>query len=386
MRIAQVNANSLLGHIDSFKAYFKSHFLNIISICETWLHPLVKDELIELSDYFIIRNDRVGRLGGGVACYIHKSLKVKWLASSPAVYSNSPEFLILEVSSLTTESLLFASVYRRPKGLLFEDFVATYTSLSHAYKNIIIVGDINCGLQSDHFESGYFRDLVFSLSLHSVESGTTYHTATCDSWLDVIVTDSEHKIVSFSKTATPFIADHDLLQLEYAFDACRYRSRCITRRSFKKFNDAAFLDWFRTRLPELGFLSYSDGVCGDGVDTLLETLAASYRSALDIHAPLGTFCASRPAAPWFTRVLEARVRERSRLFKQASRAGSLLGYAIYREFRDSLTRDMRDARSGYWLSRLNDIRDPNLLWKELCNLGLVKPGLPSPLQFFRAEE
>ena len=224
------------------------------------------------------------------------------------------------------------------------------------------------------------------MSLDLVESGTTYHTATCDSWLDVIVTDSEHKIVSFIKTATLFIVGHDLLQLEYAFDACRYRSRCITRRSFKKFNDAAFLDWFRTGLPDLGLLSYSDGVCCDGVDTLLETLAASYRLALDIHAPLSTFRASRPAAPSFTRELEARVRERSRLFKQASRAGSLLGYAIYREFRDGLTRDMRDARSSYWLSRLNDVRDPNLLWRELRNLGLVKPSLPSPLQFFRAEE
>ena len=77
LRIAQFNANSLLGHIDAFKAYFESHFFYVISICETWLYPLVKDELIELSDYFIIRNDRVGRLGGGVACYVHKSLKVK---------------------------------------------------------------------------------------------------------------------------------------------------------------------------------------------------------------------------------------------------------------------------------------------------------------------
>ena len=96
-----------------------------------------------------------------------------------------------------------------------------------------------------------------------------------------------------------------------------------------------FLESFRTGLPDLSLLSYSDGVCCDGVDTLLETLAASYRLALDIHVPLGIFRASRP---WFTRELEARVRERSRLFKQASRAGSLLGYAIYREFRDRLTR------------------------------------------------
>ena len=107
-----------------------SHFFHIISICETWLHPLVKDKLIEVTDYFIIRDDREGRMRGGVACYVHKSLKVKWLAASPTIYLNSPEFLILEISSLTTEPLLFASVYARPEGVLFEDFVVTYTSLS----------------------------------------------------------------------------------------------------------------------------------------------------------------------------------------------------------------------------------------------------------------
>ena len=149
------------------------------------------------------------------------------MAASPTIHSNSPEFLILEIGSPTTKAPFFASVYR-PKGLLFNDFVESYACFYHGYKNIIIAGDVNCGLQNDHLESKYFRELVFSLFLHLVDSGTSFHTATCGSWLNIIVTDSDHKIVSFIKSAAPFIAGHDLLQLEYVFDACRYRDRCIT--------------------------------------------------------------------------------------------------------------------------------------------------------------
>ena len=122
LRIAQFNANSLLGQIDIVRTYFESNFFHIISVCETWLHSLISDDLVMLNDFFIIRNDREGKLGGGVAVYIHKSLKVKWLAPSPALFTNSPEFLMLEIRSPSNDALLFVSLYRRPKGTLFDDF------------------------------------------------------------------------------------------------------------------------------------------------------------------------------------------------------------------------------------------------------------------------
>ena len=65
---------------------------------------------------------------------------------------------------------------------------------------------------------------------------------------------------------------------------------------------------------------------------------------------------------------------------------SVLGYAIYREFRDALTRHMRSARSDYWLGRLSDVHDAGWLWSELRVLGLAKSSLPSALQFFQAGE
>ena len=142
--IAQFNANSLLGHIDLIRAHLDSHFYHIISISETWLHSGISDDMVRLGDFTLIRNDREGRRGGGVACYIHRSFKVKLLASSPSVFSNSPEFLILELSCPGSQSLLFISMYRRPKAILFNDFFNVFSRYSFAYKKIIITLIVIC--------------------------------------------------------------------------------------------------------------------------------------------------------------------------------------------------------------------------------------------------
>ena len=231
--MAQLNANSLRSHLDFIKATLLDRSLHIISISETWLRSFVSDDLLKLENYFLIRNDREGKEGGGVTCYIHCSLKARVLASSLNNYSNSPEYLILEISSMTSEKLLFASVYRRPGSHMFDDFLRDFTNVSHAYYNIIIAGDLNCKLNTNCYESRYLREMVNSLSLHIVASEPTYHTALADSWLDLYVIDSINKQALFSKSETPFIAGHDLLELTYAFDTGDTRDRCMTRRTYR---------------------------------------------------------------------------------------------------------------------------------------------------------
>ena len=103
----------------------------------------------------------------------------------------------------------------------------------------------------------------------------------------------------------------------------------------------------------------------DDIDCVVELFADAYERALDSLAPRKSFIVLRLAAPWYTREVWDRVRERSRLFKRARRSGSVLVYAIYREYRDRLTADLRGARSEYQLNRVNAARDPKLLWKEL---------------------
>ena len=115
---------------------------------------------------------------------------------------------------------------------MFDNFLRDFTNVSHAYYNIIIAGDLNCKLDSNCYESRYLREMVHSLSLHIVASEPTYHTALVDSWLDLYVIDSFNKQALFSKSETPFIAGHDLMEFTYAFDTADTRDRCVTRRTY----------------------------------------------------------------------------------------------------------------------------------------------------------
>lgn len=173
------------------------------------------------------------RGGGGVACYIHNSLKVKFLASSPSAFSNSPEFIILEIRSTDSRPLLFSSIYRRPKALLLNDFTFPFNQFSHSYQNIIIAGDLNCNLLRPSFEFCYLHDWTLSQSLHIVLSDATFHTASSDSLLDVFIIDCSHKLFSFAKSDCPFTAGHDLIELTYAFDNPNKGQRRLTREVFR---------------------------------------------------------------------------------------------------------------------------------------------------------
>ena len=92
--MAQFNANSLRSHLDFIKATLLDRSLHIISISETWLHSFVSDDLLKLENYFLIRNDREGKEGGGVACYIHCSSNLMLVLVSKCKHSGLCQLLL----------------------------------------------------------------------------------------------------------------------------------------------------------------------------------------------------------------------------------------------------------------------------------------------------
>ena len=52
------------------------HKYDIICISETWLDQTITDDMVNLPDYSLIRNDR-SREGGGVAIYYNESLPIR---------------------------------------------------------------------------------------------------------------------------------------------------------------------------------------------------------------------------------------------------------------------------------------------------------------------
>ena len=152
-----------------------------IKIKKKYLVSLLGRKLFRPPSYLLVRNDREGKRGRGVGCYVHKSLRVRLLAASPSVFSSSPEYMILEIGCPGADSLLFTTMYRRPKAILFNEFFNVMSRYSFAYKNIIIGGDLNCNLLGTGFEAASLRESVSSHALSIVHSDLTFHTSTADS-------------------------------------------------------------------------------------------------------------------------------------------------------------------------------------------------------------
>ncbi|XP_036144943.1 uncharacterized protein LOC118646356 [Monomorium pharaonis] len=273
LKIAQLNANSLLAHIDLIRDFLVSNFFHIISISETWLKPHVIDKLVEIKDYFIIRNDRLGKRGGGVACYIHKSLKANVKAVSPG--------------------------------------------------NIVVAGDLNCDLLLNNFESDYLRDMTRSLSLQIVDSNPTHHTACSDSLLDIFMVDDATKVLSFIKSDVPFICGHDILQLSYTFRAPPNTARRVKSRDYHNFDSAAFNAAAKAALRNLDILTPDCLGSSSQVDSFIDTVQNSL-DILDVHAPQWSFVTTRPA-PWITAELAERARRCKLLYKRAKRHEYIYG-------------------------------------------------------------
>lgn len=59
--------------------------------------PVISSNPHLIDNYNLIRHDREGKEGGGLAVYIRKIFDFKIVASSQAVYCKKPEFIVIEV-------------------------------------------------------------------------------------------------------------------------------------------------------------------------------------------------------------------------------------------------------------------------------------------------
>lgn len=135
-----INPRKNSGKIDFFKSIHNFDKLDVLGISETWTKSYITNKSIAINGFNIVRNDRIGKRGGGVALYINSNLKFNVVASSN---KTDIEYLFVEIL-LNSEKYIVGVIYR-PRGYLncLDNVIA---DLCSKYKNIIIMGDFNYNL------------------------------------------------------------------------------------------------------------------------------------------------------------------------------------------------------------------------------------------------
>ncbi|KAI5723157.1 hypothetical protein M8J76_002202 [Diaphorina citri] len=168
---------------------------DIFCVTESWLDSTITDSEISILGYRVIRNDRVGRRGGGVAVYLNEQFSYQVLASSPSQYSATTEFLLLEVV-VDSSKLLVAAVYHPPRAGSLDTFEEALEFFLPNYQHRFILGDFNIDLSTTSPASDQLRDRFSSLNLHILPTDTTYHSGSSHSLLDLMVVGDERRVIS----------------------------------------------------------------------------------------------------------------------------------------------------------------------------------------------
>ena len=73
LRMANLNVNSLLKHIDEIRSMISDYPFDILAINESKIDSLISNSEISIPDYSIVRMDR-NRCGGAVVLYIKNNI------------------------------------------------------------------------------------------------------------------------------------------------------------------------------------------------------------------------------------------------------------------------------------------------------------------------
>ena len=111
--IAHLNVRGLTSKIDEVKYLLFKHDFKIFCTSETFLGSRNSSAFYDITDYCIVRRDRGFNNGGGLLCYLHKSVDFKVVST---IDCHSVECIILKILPTGSKPFLVSFVYPPPSS------------------------------------------------------------------------------------------------------------------------------------------------------------------------------------------------------------------------------------------------------------------------------
>ena len=240
-KMACLNINSLVKHVDELRVLLSEFSVDILSINETKLDESIKSSELHIPGFEFIRRDR-NRNGGGVGFYIKSSNS--YVVRSDLNVVNL-ENLIIEIRKPNSKPFLIATWYRPPGSpselfSSFESFIDQLDSLDLEY---YLLGDFNCNLASPtpDVNTRHLLEISDLYGLKQLIDEPTRITESSSTLIDLIYTNYTDR-VSCSGVSHIGISDHSLVYVyrKLFSDSSSKGHSFISYRNFRNFNRENF--------------------------------------------------------------------------------------------------------------------------------------------------
>jgi exonuclease III len=239
LKIANLNVNSLLKHIDDLRLMLSDNPFDILAINESKLDSSIPDYEIHIHNYSIVCLDR-NRCGGGVALYFKNTLP--YLERKHLVFGNL-EMICVEITNQHSRPFLVTTWYRPLNSAqdIFNNFKMFLFKSDLAKKETIIVGDLDCDVNklTPDTQTRKLQTLCSLYQLSQVINEPTRVRETTTTLIDLILT-NKPEIISSAGVLHLGISDHSLVYAVRKYEFPKSRPIIKEVCDFKHFSDSHF--------------------------------------------------------------------------------------------------------------------------------------------------
>lgn len=371
LKIVHLNTQSLRDttHETEFIDTFSNCGIDIIVASETWYKNT--QQFFLLPGYKVYYANRLDRQGGGIAVFVKAEYAVKVLSTSSGE-AFRPDYIILDIL-IGTIKILFAAMYRKPKGGYVSTFVDDFYALSPNYKYSFLCGDLNAGFGRGGDDAEVIPQMLDSCNLQCVPFQATYHTKTCDSILDVICSNCPELLLSFGQTIAAGFSAHDLIFAIFDLSVPQSIKQKITFRNFKKIN-------IESLLVDVENSNWTEVYTENDIDVKVDNFNRIINALMDKHAPVQSKVLRQNSAPWMNNEIRSMIKRRDKLRKKFKKTKCPEDFEIFRKLRNHTKQMTRNAKIKYYYEKFGTEKDTRSLWNTIrslkvgnSNTGTVDP-------------
>ncbi|XP_031556954.1 uncharacterized protein LOC116293638 [Actinia tenebrosa] len=340
--MASLNITSLVAHIDELRSWVIQQNFDLLCINESRLDPSIPSSMVSIEGYDIHRSDR-NRNGGGVCLYLKKGVNGK---NRSDLTDDKVESLCFEIMKPNSKSFAVLACYRPPNydtRSFFNIFENVLTKIDSEFKEIYILGDLNCDLLSTNInqQTRYLNTTAELFQLTQLITEPTRVTEKSKTLIDVILTNSPDRVVR-SGVVHIGISDHSLVYTIRKIAIPTNNNHCkISFRSAKNFDSDKFL-------MDLATLPWDCLDNKESPDDMWDRWKELFLSVLDSHAPIKTKRIRNKKSPWMTTDLRKAMYDRDKMKQKATQTNSRDDWSDYKSIRNRVNNEIKRAKKSYY--------------------------------------
>lgn len=370
-----VNSQSLcarqMSKFNELKQIILMTKVDFICVTETWLNSRIDSSIINIDGYNIIRNDRVGRIGGGVLIYVKSGFNFNVLELSYSEIGEvCSEFIVCEIS-IHNHKQLFGVIYNPPEYDCSEVVDTILSRYGAQYESIYLLGDFNTNLQNANaLKTRRLQEILTTHGMESIGNEPTFFHMNGASQLDLLLCNDSSHILRFNQIDIPVLSNHDMIFASLNIETTQLNSNSFQIRNYDRVNATELsnsldaIDWD-------SFYSITDP------DMLVDIFNSIICDLHDQHVPIRTISKKSNPNPWFTNGIARAIVDRDMSFKQWKVTRNESDHVLFKRLRNKVNFLVRKAKQDFLTLRINTDLPAKTLWKRLKNIGINNS---SPIQ------